>query len=92
MSSYLQHVFPLGVLPDAEAPLFEEAAQLEAEQQQRLLEVLRLLDQQTSLLVPQLLLQPGLQPQTLQLEVAAEQSLLLLLLQLRARRQRESVD
>ena len=30
--SYLQHIFPLRVLLAAQPPLFEEAAQLEAEQ------------------------------------------------------------
>lgn len=41
--SYLQDVLPLGVLLASQPPLFEEAAQLEAEQQQSLLEVLGLL-------------------------------------------------
>lgn len=80
--SYLQDVLPLGVLLAPQPPLFEEAAQLEAEQQQSLLEVLGLLHQQAPLLAPLLLLQPSLQTQTLQLEVPAQEGLLVLLLQL----------
>lgn len=89
--SYLQDVFPLGVLLAAQPPLFEEAAQFEAEQQQRLLEVLGLLDQQSPLLAPQLLLESSLEAQTLQLEVPTEQGLLVLLLQLRGGRRLETI-
>lgn len=84
--SYLEDVLPLGVLLASQPPLFEEAAQLEAEQQQGLLEVLRLLHQQAPLLAPQLLLQPSLQTQTLQLEVPAQEGLLVLVLQLEIER------
>lgn len=45
--------------------------------------MLRLLDKQSPLLTPQLLLKPSLEAQTLQLEVPAEQSLLVLPLELR---------
>lgn len=69
MVLYLQDVLPLCVLLAAQPPLFEEAAQFEAEQQQGLFEVLRLLHQQSPLLVPQLPLQASLETQTLQLEV-----------------------
>lgn len=84
--SYLEDVLPLGVLLASQPPLFEEAAQLEAEQQQGLLEVLRLLHQQAPLLAPHLLLQPSLQAQTLQLEVPAQEGLLVLVLQLEIER------
>lgn len=80
---YLQDVLPLGVLLAAEPPLFEEAAQFEAEQQQGLFQVLRLLHQQSPLLTPQLLLQPSLEAQALHLEISPQQSLPVLLLQLR---------
>lgn len=72
VSSHLQDVLPLCVLLAAQPPLFEEAAKLEAEQYQSLFKVLGLLDQQSPLLVPQLLLMPGLEGQTLQLEVPSE--------------------
>lgn len=88
--SYLQDVLPLGVLLASQPPLFEEAAQLEAEQQQSLLQVLGLLHQQAPLLAPQLLLQPGLQAQTLQLEVPAQEGLLVLLLYLEINRRKRS--
>lgn len=45
--------------------------------------MLRLLDKQSPLLTPQLLLKPSLEAQTLQLEVPAEQGLLVLPLELR---------
>lgn len=66
---YLQDVLPLGVLLAAQPPLFEEAAQFEAEQQQGLFQVLWLLHQQSPLLTPQLLLQPSLEAQALHLEI-----------------------
>lgn len=47
--------------------------------------MLRLLDKQSPLLTPQLLLKPSLEAQTLQLEVPAEQGLLVLPLELRGK-------
>lgn len=85
ISSYLQDVLPLCILLAAQPPVFEEAAQFEAEQQQGLFEVLGLLHQQGPLLAPQLLLEPSLQAQTLQLEVPTEESFLMLLLELKGR-------
>ena len=89
MSRYLQDVAAVRRRLVAQPPVLEEAAELDAGQQQALLQVLGLLQQQRPLPPPQLGLQAGLEPHALQLEVPPRQGLLVVLPELGGgRRQR----
>lgn len=80
---YLQEVITLAGQDLALPPALQEPPELHEEQQEAVLELLGLLHQQVLLLAPELLLQPPLEAQTLQLELPPQQRPLLVLLQLR---------